>query len=273
MGAVSSKLYAIRYQLSLILKGRGAVSFRFSIPGFRFSLLLLVLAFMLLPRSTPIHSQPLDPHLVWLPILMKPNTNPIHQGIATYYDATGEGACMFDASPDDLMVAAMNADEYDNAAVCGAYVHVIGSQGEVTVRIVDLCPECKAGHLDLSEEAFAQIDNLPLGRVDITWQLISPTLAGPIAYHFKDGSNQWWTAVQIRNHRNPVAKLEYLSGGEWVSVPRTSYNYFVQTNPGMGVGPYTFRVTDCYGHVLTDSGIPHLENGTLNGASQFPVGP
>ena len=203
-----------------------------------------------------------------------PNANPLHQGIATYYYATGEGACGFDASPTDLMVTAMNADEYDNAAYCGAYLHVDGPQGAVTVRVVDLCPECQAGHLDLSREAFAQIADLYLGRVDITWQLVSPELDGPIAYHFKDGSNQWWTAVQIRNHRNPIAKFEYLdSGGSWVAVPRTSYNYFVQTNPGMGPGPYTFRVTDWYGNTLTDSGIPHIENGTVSGADQFPFGP
>jgi expansin (peptidoglycan-binding protein) len=181
---------------------------------------------------------------------------------------------MFDASPQDLMVAAMNAEEYDNAAWCGAYVYVTGPKGSVTVRIVDLCPECVAGHLDLSREAFAGIADLPLGRVSITWQVVSPALSGPIAYHFKDGSNQWWTAVQVRNHRNPIAKLEYqLGNGQWVAVPRTSYNYFVQTNPGMGPGPYSFRVTDSYGNVLTDSGIPHVENGTVNGAGQFPPGP
>jgi expansin (peptidoglycan-binding protein) len=142
------------------------------------------------------------------------------------------------------------------------------------VRIVDLCPECQAGHLDLSREAFALIDELYLGRVPITWQIVSPALPGPIVYHFKDGSNQWWTAVQVRNHRNPVAKLEYLdSGGQWVAVPRTDYNYFVQTNPGMGPGPYSFRVTDSYGNVLIDHGIPHIENGSVDGAAQFPPGP
>jgi expansin (peptidoglycan-binding protein) len=144
----------------------------------------------------------------------------------------------------------------------------------VTVRIVDLCPECKAGHLDLSREAFAQIADLYLGVVPITWQVISPDLVGSIAYHFKDGSNQWWTAVQIRNHRNPIAQVEYLNNvNQWVSVPRTSYNYFVQTNPGMGQGPYSFRVTDSYGNVLIDNGIPHIENGTIPGAAQFPLGP
>jgi hypothetical protein len=41
----------------------------------------------------------------------------------------------------------------------------------------------------------------------------------------------------------------------------------------MGTGPYSFRVTDSYGNQLVDSGIPHLENGTLPGSGQFPPGP
>jgi hypothetical protein len=28
-----------------------------------------------------------------------------------------------------------------------------------------------------------------------------------------------------------------------------------------------------YGNVLTDSGIPHIENGTINGIAQFPPEP
>ncbi len=221
-------------------------------------------------------AQSTDPNHIFLPALFSAPapSNPVHNGIATYYYADGNGACTFGPSPSDLMVAAMNAVEYDGSNVCGEYVHVKGPKGEVTVRIVDLCPECRAGHLDLSPEAFAQIAPVEYGRVSITWQVVSPSVTGPIAYHFKDGSNQWWTAVQIRNIRNPVAKLEYLrSDGQWISVPRTSYNYFVQTTPGMGPGPYSFRVTDVYGNVLTDSGIPHVENGTVNGAAQFPPGP
>jgi expansin (peptidoglycan-binding protein) len=237
--------------------------------------LLLLVALFRQPGVSATRGQNNGEYITWLPIVLTTNPpNPIHPGIATYYNATGDGACMFGPSPNDLMVTAMNAEEYDNAAVCGAYLYVTGPTGSVTVRVVDLCPECKAGHLDLSREAFAQIADLYLGRVDITWQMVSPGLDGPIAYHFKDGSNQWWTAVQIRNHRNPIAQLEYLNTDfQWVSVPRTSYNYFVQTNPGMGVGPYSFRVTDSYGHVLIDSGIAHIENGTVPGAAQFPFGP
>jgi expansin (peptidoglycan-binding protein) len=232
-----------------------------------------VWALVVLASLAPARAQTTVTPRAWLPWVARPSANPVHPGIATYYDATGDGACMFGPSPGDLMVAAMNAEEYDTAAACGSYVFVAGPGGSVMVRIVDLCPECLAGHLDLSREAFARIADLPQGRVPIAWQVVSPALNGPIAYHFKDGSNQWWTAVQVRNHRNPVARLEVSIGGAWVDVPRTSYNYFVQTNPGMGPGPYSFRVTDIYGNSLIDSGIPHIENGTVSGIGQFPAGP
>lgn len=226
--------------------------------------------------SPTAHAQPTAPHTVWLPLIATAPaaTNPTHQGIATYYDATGAGACSFAATPDDLLVTAMNAEEYANAAYCGAYLSVRGPLGTVMVRVVDLCPECRAGHLDLSREAFAQIADPVDGRIAIIWQLVSPELTGPIAYHFKAGSNQWWTAVQVRNHRNPIARLEYrTAGGAWIDVPRTAYNYFVQTDPGMGPGPYTFRITDWYGNVIEDSGIPHREDDTVAGNGQFPPGP
>jgi expansin (peptidoglycan-binding protein) len=47
------------------------------------------------------------------------------------------------------------------------------------------------------------------------------------------------------------------------------YNYFVWDS-GLGPGPYSFRVTDEYGQVLTDTGIAFVEAGDRAGARQFP---
>jgi expansin (peptidoglycan-binding protein) len=218
---------------------------------------------------------------IFLPLLITasattdpdPDPDPVEPrtGEGTFYAATGEGNCSFDATPDNLMVAAMNQTDYANSQMCGAFVHITGPLGEVVVRIVDRCPECAPGDIDLSREAFALIANPVDGRVPISWRIVSPDLAGPIVYHFKDGSNQWWTAVQIRNHRNPIATFEYLDeNGQFQAVPRETYNYFVDTS-GMGTGPYTFRVTDIYGHTLTDSGIPLLDNDSVSGSQQFPA--
>jgi expansin (peptidoglycan-binding protein) len=220
-----------------------------------------------------------EPPQLYLPLVRTPDApaqqNPLREGRATYYNATGAGNCSFDPSPQDLMVAAISYEDYGSADYCGTYVEVYGPEGTVTVRIVDKCPDaqCTAGHLDLSREAFAQIAPLERGIVPITWRVVSPELSGPIAYHFKEGSNQWWTAVQVRNHRNPVTKLEYqTAGGGWVAAPRVDYNFFLEA-AGMGPGPYTFRVTDSYGNVLEDSNIPFREGGVVPGAAQFPAGP
>ena len=228
--------------------------------------------------SVNVTAQATGDHYTYLPLVIRMSNEPIsfgpvHSGNATYYNATGDGNCSFGPSPNDLMVGAMNEVEYDNSAICGAYVSITGPKDTIIIRIVDRCPECPVGHIDLSQEAFAQIAELSQGIVPITWQLVSPVLDEPIVYHFKDGSNPWWTAVQIRNHRNPIAKVEYLTGGVFVEVPRLQYNYFVEAS-GMGQIPYTLRVTDLFGNQIVDSDIPAwLDNADFASQSQFPPPP
>lgn len=195
-----------------------------------------------------------------------------HTGEATYYAADGSGNCSFPAGPADFpMVAAMNAADYAASAACGACVQIDGPDGQIVVRIVDQCPECPQGDIDLAEAAFPMIAEPVLGRVPITWRYVSCATTGPIVYHFKDGSNEWWTAVQVRNHRNAIAKFEVMDAmGQWASVPRVDYNYFLRDS-GMGPGPYSFRVTDVSGHVLEDSGVPLTPDGDATGSEQFPA--
>jgi expansin (peptidoglycan-binding protein) len=194
-------------------------------------------------------------------------------GEATHYDADGTGNCSFAASPDDLMVAAMNGADYKGAVWCGACVIVSGPQGDVTVRIVDSCPGCSEGDLDLSKEAFAKIAPLTAGRVPISWRPTPCDVTGPIAYHFKDGSNPFWTGIQIRNHRYAIATLESRdTAGTYTEIARLDYNYFVTTK-GLGPGPYTLRVTDARANVLEDANIALGDNVSRQGAAQFATCP
>ena len=52
---------------------------------------------------------------------------------------------------------------------------------------------------------------------------------------------------------------------------RRPYNYFESRE--MGAGPFTFRITDIYGHVIIDRDIPLCEDDTviLKGHVQFPL--
>lgn len=196
---------------------------------------------------------------------------PAKTGEGTYYDATGAGNCSFDATPNDLMVAAMNHPDYGTADWCGACLEVTGPQGtSVRVRVVDQCPECNTGDLDLSPQAFEMLSPLSAGRIAISWHEVACDVSGPVEYHFKDGANEYWTAIQVRNHRYPIAKLEAMKDGAYVSIQRLDYNYFVQTS-GLGPGPYMLRTTDAHGHVIEDAGIALGDSVTRTGAAQFPT--
>lgn len=196
------------------------------------------------------------------------DAEPTHMGDGTYYDADGTGNCGFDKSS-DLMVGAMNHTDYAASAVCGECVTITGPKGDVTIRIVDQCPECQPGDIDLSQEAFAKIADVSAGRVDISWKVVSCGVPGPIQYRFKEGANPYWMAVQIRNSQNAILKVEAMKNGSYEELSRTDYNYFLDES-GLGPGPYAFRVTDVYGHVLEDMAVPFAEAETKPGAAQFP---
>jgi expansin len=136
------------------------------------------------------------------------------------------------------------------------------------VRIVDLCPECEVGHLDLSQQAFAQIADVSAGRVPITWQVVACDVTGNISYELKDGSSQYWTAIQVRNSRLPIASLEWQENGAWTEIQRADYNYFVVAS-GVGPASYQVRVTASDGQTLEDTLPPVQPSSTVQGSGQF----
>jgi expansin (peptidoglycan-binding protein) len=178
-----------------------------------------------------------------------------YSGDGTYYNGDGSGNCSFPAGGSTMYAAMNNTDYGATAWACGAYVQATGPKGTVTVQIVDRCPECKTGDIDFSPQAFDLIANRVDGRVPISWHIVSaPATIGNLQFVVKDGSNQWWIGIQVRQHANLITKLEAQVGGSWQVLQRQQYNYFLAPS-GLGVGPFTVRVTDFYGQQLVKSGI------------------
>lgn len=198
----------------------------------------------------------------------------VHSGFATYYDGGYVGGCaMLDPiSKEDYWITAMNIFDYNNALLAGAYLEVTGELGTINVLVTDLLPEGQKGELDLNIDAFPLIAPAIKGKVPVTWKIIPLDSAedAPISFRFKEGSSPFWCAVQVRNHRYPIAKMEYLNeDGEFVTLTRRHYNYFESDH--MGAGPYTFRITDIYGSVIIDENIPQVPDGITEGHVQFPL--
>ncbi len=189
-------------------------------------------------------------------------------GEATYYAATGGGQCSFPETPNDLMVAALNTPQYDNAMWCGACAEIEGSKGKAIVRIVDRCPECEYGDLDLSQEAFAAVDEVSKGRVPIKWRFVSCDISTNMSFHYKEGTSKWWLALQVRNHRLPIKKVELKIDDNWVDIARQSYNYFVHEAQVDELTP-SFRIHAADGSILEQTLPAPASNQAMEGSAQF----
>lgn len=176
------------------------------------------------------------------------------KGKATFYTGTGAGNCMFEPPADGLFVALGN-EEYDGAAACGGYLDVTGPKGKVRVKVADRCPECARGHLDLSAKAFARIADPVQGVVAITYTPVTSPAVPALTFRVKEGASQYWFAVRVDNHGNPLRSVQArVAGGAWRSTVRQDYNYWL-VESGLGPGPYQIRVTDSRGRTATVRGI------------------
>ncbi len=199
-------------------------------------------------------------------------------GYATYTGSGYSGGnALLDPIPPDAEITALNPADYNylgvKAALAGAYLEVEGPNGKTIVYVTDKYPEGADGALDLSPNAFTKIGDIPAGKINIRWHIIKAPIEGNFTYRIKEGSSQWWAAIQVRNHKFPVMKMEYYKNGNWISLEKTEYNHFIGTN--MGTGTFQIKVTDIRGNTVTDT-LPSLpEHGTsaaylIPGNVQFP---
>ncbi|KAH3757874.1 extracellular endoglucanase precursor [Pelomyxa schiedti] len=201
-----------------------------------------------------------------------------YSGYATYYDATGGGACSFDesdASP--LLVCAINSAQYGVATYCGSCLDIVGPSGEVNVTMVDECPGCSTNSLDLSPDAFKIIaGSLTVGKVKITWNEVPCQVSGMMKYSVMDGANTWWLAIQPRNYPINVEKVWFQSSGSttWTSLTRQDYNYWVATvSAGVKI-PVSLKLESVNGETVIDKDvlsktIEKLAGTVVQGTVQF----
>ncbi|KAL1408056.1 hypothetical protein Q8F55_004853 [Vanrija albida] len=92
-------------------------------------------------------------------------------GRGTYY-AVGLGACG-NVNSDSEAVVALNAPEYAGGSHCGKSVTIKDETtgNTATATIVDLCPGCPSGGLDLSPSLFSTLSNGNMGKgvLSLSW--------------------------------------------------------------------------------------------------------
>ncbi|KAE8987166.1 hypothetical protein PF011_g19682 [Phytophthora fragariae] len=130
--------------------------------------------------------------------------------------------------------AALNNEQWNNLGNCGrcAQVSCIDSRctnptASAIVQIVDRCPECKYGDLDLSPTVFKTITGSDPSRLKIRWQFVDCPSPGTVKICLKDGSNGYWTAVQPTNS---IVGIQSINMNDQATTKLDGAYYFVATS-------------------------------------------
>jgi len=207
----------------------------------------------------------------------KPDTE-VRNGHVTHYSlATSMVACHYPTSSLPQYYGAMNEYDWNNAGVCGACVEITNGGKKLVVEITDQCPYkgneqwCKPGshHIDLNNAANSALgaDSNPA----VTWKYVACTSTGNIKYYFDKAVQQYYLAVTPMNTKNPVAKMEVQAKGSWAALTRNTNNMY-ELSTGAGTGALTFRLTDIYNHVITDT-VTMAADKVVDGAKNFAACP
>ncbi|EFA83858.1 hypothetical protein PPL_02928 [Heterostelium album PN500] len=103
----------------------------------------------------------------------------VFNGIASFYNNPGLGSCgsQIDAGT-EMLVAAPAAHwtsgnpNSDPLCTENVYIKVTYNGNVITVPVKDKCPSCPPNKIDLSKPAFAQLANLDVGIIQITWEYV-----------------------------------------------------------------------------------------------------
>jgi expansin (peptidoglycan-binding protein) len=204
-------------------------------------------------------------------------TSTWYEGEGTYYGGVAGGAgghCGIYVDSGDFYHAAMNHIQYDSSNTCGVCVRILGPKGEVTLKIVDECPECKFGDIDMTTKVFPQLADPKDGRIKIRWQYVPCPLSKDITLLYSSGSGPYYFKAQVGGANYPITKVEYkLSDGTYNAIHREVYNYYVAPSGidenKLNTGPYFFRFTASTGEQLYADSIPFSTTEIIHTGVQF----
>ncbi|KAI0485220.1 RlpA-like double-psi beta-barrel-protein domain-containing protein-containing protein [Xylariaceae sp. FL0804] len=212
-------------------------------------------------------------------------------GTSTFYGGNLQGGmCSFSTYtlPSGIYGTAFSGSSWDSAAHCGACMEVTANGKTITAMVVDQCPECDEGHLDLFEDAFDALspsssDPLATSYVFVDCPDDTTTssgggggggVSGPLVLHSKSGASAYWFSMQVVNARAPVAGLAVSTDGgdgdSWrdLAALRTEYNFFEYAS-GFGAGAVAVKVTSDAGEVVVVEDVVVASDAQVTAGSNF----
>ncbi|WP_405163572.1 expansin EXLX1 family cellulose-binding protein [Nocardia sp. NBC_01499] len=203
-----------------------------------------------------------------------PAPQPVVSGEARFYSFSQGVSCSFPGLPMDGFYVGMSTPEFGKADPCGAYLDIQGPRGDVRALIVDRCPACAPGQLDLSVAAFTQLADLSDGVAKVRYSVVrDPEPPPELSYQVKPDSTRSWFAILFSGAGNPLREVAIRpsGGGAWQNLTRGIDNYWSVS--GAGSGPFDARVTDVHGNQAEVNGITMAPGLRPTGARLYSATP
>ncbi|QIS03611.1 hypothetical protein F5X71_15935 [Nocardia brasiliensis] len=201
-------------------------------------------------------SNPLTANSVWPSTLPPAQSLSVVSGEARFYSFGRRVSCSYPDLPLDGLYVGMSTAEYGTAERCGGYLDVAGPRGSVRVQIVDRCPGCAPGQLDLSTAAFSRIADLSDGVAKVGYTLVrNPEPVTELTYEVKPDATATWFSILFAGTGNPLHEVAIrpATGGAWQQLTRGMDNYWSISRAGPG--PFAARLTDIHGNRVEIAGI------------------
>ncbi|EGZ29133.1 hypothetical protein PHYSODRAFT_343985 [Phytophthora sojae] len=210
------------------------------------------------------------------------NADEYFTGDATAYTLgqTSAGNCNMMSALDFATTdyAALNDKQWDGLQNCGRCAEVscdddrcADRSTSVVVQILDRCPECAYGDLDLSPSVFTTLTGSTPSRYTIKWKFVDCPVSGNVNYCLKGGSNNYWTAVQPTNFATGVKSLQI--NGQDTTMLGSAYYYLLDgaSQTQTDLTSVTVSMTDVNGNSIEDT-VSLTADSCTEGSNQFPSG-
>ncbi|RLN20744.1 hypothetical protein BBJ28_00001027 [Nothophytophthora sp. Chile5] len=172
--------------------------------------------------------------------------------------------------------AALNNEQWDGLQNCGRCAEVSCADDRCAdqtttevVQLLDRCPECAHGALDLSPTVFTSLTGSDPARYTIKWKFVDCPLSGNVNYCLKGGSNNFWTAVQPTNVATGVSGLQI--NGQDTTMIDSAYYYLLDgaSQTQTDLTSMTITLTDVNGNSIEDT-VSLTAGSCTEGSHQFP---
>uniref|UniRef100_H3GJJ9 Expansin-like EG45 domain-containing protein n=2 Tax=Phytophthora ramorum TaxID=164328 RepID=H3GJJ9_PHYRM len=150
---------------------------------------------------------------------------------------------------------ALNQAQWDNLGGCGRCIEVSCIDEQCTaqnktavVQVLDRCPECAHGALDLSPTVYKEITGLDPNRLTVRWRFVDCPDPGTVQVCLKEGSNSNWIAVQPTN--GAVGVKSVTVNGAATTMLDGAY-YYVSTASGADLSAVKVAITSINGDEIS----------------------